>query len=67
MGGERAPVLEVTGLAKAFGPNPVLRDVSLRVAPASIHALLGENGAGKSTLARVLLGMERADAGAILL
>ncbi|WP_437746793.1 sugar ABC transporter ATP-binding protein [Sorangium sp. So ce1504] len=67
MGGERAPLLEVTGLAKAFGPNPVLRDVSLRVAPASIHALLGENGAGKSTLARVLLGMERADAGAILL
>ncbi|WP_437872684.1 sugar ABC transporter ATP-binding protein [Sorangium sp. So ce363] len=67
MGGERAPLLEVTGLAKAFGPNPVLRDVSLRVAPASVHALLGENGAGKSTLARVLLGMERADAGAILL
>ncbi|WP_437718282.1 sugar ABC transporter ATP-binding protein [Sorangium sp. So ce448] len=67
MGGERAPLLEVTGLAKAFGPNPVLRDVSLRVAPASLHALLGENGAGKSTLARVLLGMERADAGAILL
>ncbi|CAN93482.1 Sugar ABC transporter ATP-binding protein [Sorangium cellulosum So ce56] len=67
MGGERAPLLEVTGLAKAFGPNPVLRDVSLLVAPASVHALLGENGAGKSTLARVLLGMERADAGAILL
>ncbi|WP_437509495.1 sugar ABC transporter ATP-binding protein [Sorangium sp. So ce1099] len=67
MAGARAPLLEVTGLAKAFGPNAVLRDVSLRVLPASIHALLGENGAGKSTLTRVLLGMERADAGAVLL
>ncbi|WP_438029933.1 sugar ABC transporter ATP-binding protein [Sorangium sp. So ce233] len=63
----RAPLLEVTGLAKAFGQNAVLRGVSLRIAPASIHALLGENGAGKSTLTRVLLGMERADAGTLLL
>ncbi len=38
VGGERALLLEVTGLAKVLGPNPVLRDVSLRVAPASIHA-----------------------------
>ncbi|WP_437817677.1 sugar ABC transporter ATP-binding protein [Sorangium sp. So ce1078] len=67
MTGARAPLLEVTGLAKAFGRNAVLRDVSLRVAPASIHALLGENGAGKSTLTRILLGMERADAGTVLL
>ncbi|WP_437593575.1 sugar ABC transporter ATP-binding protein [Sorangium sp. So ce1000] len=67
MAGARAPLLEVTGLAKAFGPNAVLRGVSLQIAPASVHALLGENGAGKSTLARVLLGMERADAGAVLL
>ena len=67
MAGARAPLLEVTGLAKAFGPNAVLRDVSLQIAPASIHALLGENGAGKSTLTRILLGMERADAGAVLL
>ncbi|WP_437676994.1 sugar ABC transporter ATP-binding protein [Sorangium sp. So ce131] len=63
----RAPLLEVKGLAKAFGGNAVLRGVSLRVHAASIHALLGENGAGKSTLTRVLLGMERPDAGSILL
>ncbi|WP_437572769.1 sugar ABC transporter ATP-binding protein [Sorangium sp. So ce542] len=64
---ERAPLLEVTGLAKAFGPSAVLRGVSLRIAPASVHALLGENGAGKSTLTRILLGMERADAGSLRL
>ncbi|WP_437785643.1 sugar ABC transporter ATP-binding protein [Sorangium sp. So ce1097] len=67
MAGARAPLLEVTDLAKAFGPNAVLRGASLRIAPASVHALLGENGAGKSTLTRILLGMERADAGAMLL
>ncbi|WP_437952964.1 sugar ABC transporter ATP-binding protein [Sorangium sp. So ce296] len=63
----RTPLLEATGLAKAFGPNAVLRGVSLRIAPASVHALLGENGAGKSTLTRILLGMERADAGSLRL
>ncbi|WP_437737545.1 sugar ABC transporter ATP-binding protein [Sorangium sp. So ce1335] len=67
MAGARAPLLEVTGLAKAFGRNAVLQGVSLRIAPGSVHALLGENGAGKSTLTRILLGMERADAGAMLL
>ncbi|MGK3994299.1 sugar ABC transporter ATP-binding protein [Sorangium sp. So ce1024] len=67
MAGARAPLVEVKGIEKAFGRNAVLRGVSLRIAPASVHALLGENGAGKSTLTRVLLGMERADAGAMLL
>lgn len=67
MAGARAPLLEVTGLAKAFGPTAVLRGASLRIAPASVHALLGANGAGKSTLTRILLGMERADAGAMRL
>ncbi|WP_434047744.1 sugar ABC transporter ATP-binding protein [Sorangium cellulosum] len=67
MAGARAPLLEVTGLAKAFGQNAVLQGVSLRIAPASVHALLGENGAGKSTLTRILLGIERADAGTLLL
>ncbi len=44
-------------ITKMYGPNAVLKDVSLRIRPGEIHALLGENGAGKSTLMNVLFGM----------
>jgi rhamnose transport system ATP-binding protein len=44
-----------------------VRDVSFSVAPGSVHALVGENGAGKSTLVKMITGMERPDAGEILL
>lgn len=42
-------------------------DVSLRVKPASVHALVGENGAGKSTLMKCLVGLYTADTGKILI
>ncbi len=64
---EAAPLLRVTGVAKAFGPTKVLKGVSLDVESGTVHALLGMNGAGKSTLVKILLGAERADAGAMLL
>ncbi len=50
-------VLEMLGISKRYGENPVLSDVSIRIKPGEIHALLGENGAGKSTLMNVLFGM----------
>ncbi len=50
-------VLEMEHITKMYGPNAVLKDVSLRIRPGEIHALLGENGAGKSTLMNVLFGM----------
>ncbi len=50
-------VLEMNHITKRYGSNAVLRDVTLRVRPGEIHALLGENGAGKSTLMNVLFGM----------
>lgn len=50
-------VLEMNRITKAYGQNTVLKDVTLRVRPGEIHALLGENGAGKSTLMNVLFGM----------
>ena len=50
-------VLEMNGITKAYAANVVLKDVTLRIRPGEIHALLGENGAGKSTLMNVLFGM----------
>ncbi|RVT91627.1 ABC transporter ATP-binding protein [Rhodovarius crocodyli] len=40
-------------------------DVSFEVAAGSTHALVGESGSGKTTLARLLLGLDSPDAGAI--
>ncbi len=44
-----------------------LRGAGLSVAPGEVHALLGENGAGKTTLMHVAHGLERADAGRVLI
>ena len=51
------PVLEMRGISKSFPGVKALSDVNLAVAPAEIHALVGENGAGKSTLMKVLSGV----------
>jgi simple sugar transport system ATP-binding protein len=57
------PSLEVEGLGKRFGTFLALDDVSLRVEPGSVHALLGENGAGKSTLVKCIMGYHAPDTG----
>jgi putative multiple sugar transport system ATP-binding protein len=52
-----APILEMRGITKTFPGVKALDNVNLAVAPAEIHALVGENGAGKSTLMKVLSGV----------
>ncbi|MEO8425085.1 MAG: metal ABC transporter ATP-binding protein [Actinomycetota bacterium] len=47
----------------AYGNEPVLQDVSVRIAPGEFVALVGPNGSGKSTLVKVLLGALAPDAG----
>jgi ABC-2 type transport system ATP-binding protein len=53
----RPPALEVRGLVARYGETPALDDVSLRLHPGELLAVLGGNGAGKSTLLKVLLGL----------
>ena len=60
-----ADAIAIKGLVKRFGPTVALDGLDLRVASGEVHGFLGPNGSGKTTTIRVLLGMLRADAGAV--
>ena len=49
-------MIEVVGVTHHYGIRPVLRDVSIEVAPGELVALMGPNGMGKSTLLGVIAG-----------
>jgi methyl-galactoside transport system ATP-binding protein len=57
--------LEMRGISKSFPGVKALDDVSIRVRPGTVHALMGENGAGKSTLMKCLFGIYSTDSGEI--
>lgn len=62
-----APIgIEVIGLSKRFGDFVALSEVSLKVAPGTFHALLGENGAGKSTLVKCVMGYHKPSEGSVV-
>ncbi len=56
-------VLEVEGLAKAYGEHRVLADVSFTIRRGERVAIIGANGIGKSTLLKILTGRLELDAG----
>jgi ABC-type sugar transport system ATPase subunit len=62
-----APLLEVEGLHKSFGPINVLRGVDLTLHAGEVLALVGDNGAGKTTVIKHIAGIYRPDAGEIRL
>lgn len=59
-------LLTVTGLTSGYEGTSVIRDVSLRVGPGEIVALLGANGAGKTTTLRVISGLIEAYSGSVM-
>ena len=58
--------LVVEGLTRRFGGRAVVSDVSLSIGPGQVTCLLGPSGCGKSTTLRIIAGVERQDAGRVL-
>jgi ABC-type branched-subunit amino acid transport system ATPase component/sugar phosphate permease len=67
--GERhaTTVLEVSGLAKAFGGNQVLADLSFSLSQGESLGVIGPNGSGKTTMFDIVSGFLSADAGSVVL
>lgn len=59
-------VLDISDVAKSFGPVVALKRMNLTVRRGRVHTLLGENGAGKSTLMKILAGLFKPTSGTIL-
>ena len=62
---DRRPVIEMRDISITFGAVRALDEVSVRLFPGEVHALMGENGAGKSTLIKALTGVYTIDSGVI--
>ena len=56
-------MIDVRGLTRRYGDKTVVDDLTFTVQPGVVTGFLGPNGAGKSTTMRMLLGLERPDAG----
>lgn len=62
---ETAPVLTTEGVSKSFGGIPAVLDATFEVPEGRTLGIVGESGSGKTTLARLLIGVETPDTGAV--
>src|SRR5271155_469827 len=61
------PPIAVSGLRKSFGEQLVLDGIDFRLESGQVTCVLGRSGTGKSVLLRLLIGLEKPDAGSICL
>src|SRR6476646_5693795 len=59
------PLIELKGVSKSFGQNPILDRVDLRIYRGEALAIIGPSGTGKSTILRIIAGLLAPDAGEI--
>lgn len=60
-------ILEIKGLAKAYGKRYVVKDINISLGTGEIVGLLGPNGAGKTTTFYMIVGMIHPEQGSIML
>jgi phospholipid/cholesterol/gamma-HCH transport system ATP-binding protein len=65
MGQEHTPAIEVEDLHKSFGSQTVLNGVNLKIECGETLTVLGPSGTGKSVLLRLIIGLQKPDAGSI--
>ncbi|MDR5856474.1 ATP-binding cassette domain-containing protein [Caballeronia sp. LZ062] len=59
------PLLSVRGLTKRFGGLVAVKDIGFDIRPGEILGLIGPNGSGKSTVMKLIMGIERPNAGSV--
>jgi spermidine/putrescine ABC transporter ATP-binding subunit len=62
---DASSLLSIRNVAKSFGRNTVLKDVSLEIGEGEFLTILGESGSGKTTLLRIIAGFEHATSGEV--
>ncbi len=64
---QKKPFVEARHIVKSFGAQAVLNDVSLQINKGELIAILGPSGCGKTTLLRIIAGLERQNAGQVII
>ncbi|MBL4955016.1 ABC transporter ATP-binding protein [Neobacillus sp. OS1-32] len=59
------PTIVVENVTKSFGKKPVLNEINVTIESGQLYGLIGPSGAGKTTLVKMIVGMEKSDAGSI--
>lgn len=58
-------MIKISGLCKSFGKHEVLKNLNLTLEDNGVYCLMGPSGMGKTTLLRIIMQLEKSDAGSI--